>query len=175
MKLTRASLRTIPAIAMGLFAASAIVLAAMPAALAQSAAPAANHESQKAGPDPYIEGQIAFMKAALEITPAQEAKWNKVAAVMRKNNRETQQLYDKQQAAEGQTETAVQRIETQVQLAELSANESKRFLEAFRPLYASLSKDQKASADEQMGQQSAENVAAPPPPNEPPPSTPASR
>ncbi|MGH7014849.1 MAG: Spy/CpxP family protein refolding chaperone [Stellaceae bacterium] len=175
MKLKRPSLRTIPTIAIGLFAASAVALAATPTALAQTAAPAANHETQKAGPDPYIEGQIAFMKAALEITPAQEAKWDKVASVMRENNRESQQLDDKQQAAEGQPETAVQRVETQIQLAELSANQGKRFLDAFRPLYASLSKDQKASADELMGQSEAANAAAPPPPNEPPPAAPAPR
>lgn len=174
MKLTPASLRTIPAIAIGLFAATSLALAVP--ALAQTAAPA-KQEAQKSGPDPYIEGQIAFTKAALEITPAQEAKWDKVAAVMRENNRETQATYDKQQAATGKSESAVERVETQIESAELSAKEGKRFLEAFRPLYASLSKEQKATADELIGQQQeqATNTAAPPPPNEPPPAAPASR
>lgn len=173
MKLTHVRLRIIPAIALGLFAASAVALAATPAALAQTAAPAANPATQDTGPDPYVEGQIAFMKAALDITPAQEAQWNKVAAAMRENNRETQQLYAKQQAAETKTENAVQRIETQIQSAELSAKEGKRFLDVFRPLYASLSKDQKSTADDLMGQQTTASTATPPPPNEPPPAAPA--
>ncbi|MDE2165604.1 MAG: Spy/CpxP family protein refolding chaperone [Alphaproteobacteria bacterium] len=168
MKRTRASSRTIPVIALSLVAAVAF---AAPAALAQTAAPTATHAAPKAGPDPYIEGQIAFLKAALEITPAQEAQWDKVAAVMRENNRETQQVYDKLQSTPEPTETAVQRIESHVRLAELSVREGKRFLEAFRPLYASLSKDQKATADELISQTGnpGANTAAPPPPNEPPP------
>jgi len=176
MNLKRAGLRTIPAIAMGLIAASAVALAATPAALAQTTAPAASHATQEAGPDPYVEGQIAFWKAALDITPAQESQWNKVAAAMRENNDETQRTYDKLQSAPSQPETAVQRIESQLQRAELSAKEGKRFLDAFRPLYASLSKDQKATADELMGQSAAKaaNTGAPPPPNEPPPAAPAS-
>jgi LTXXQ motif family protein len=90
---------------------------------------------------------------------------------MRENNRETQQVYDKLQSTPEPTETAVQRVESHVRLAELSVREGKRFLEAFRPLYASLSKDQKATADELIGQtaQTETNTAAPPPPNEPPP------
>lgn len=172
MNRTPARLGTIPAIAIGLFTMAALALATPHAALAQSTAPAAN-ATQESGPDPYIEGQIAFMKAALEITPAQAAQWDKVAAAMRENDRETQQLYAKQQAGESKTETAVQRVESQVQMAELSAKAGKRFLDAFRPLYASLSKEQKSAADDLMGQQAAASTATPPPPNEPPPAAPA--
>jgi hypothetical protein len=170
MTFNRAGLRTLPAVAVSLFAASVLALAAPPAARAQTPAPATSQSAPiPAGPDPYVEGQIAFMKAALEITPAQEAHWNKVADAMRANSSETQRLYDTLQSASKPPETAVQRIESHVRLAELSVKEGQRFLAAFRPLYASLSKDQKAAADELMGQ--SEETAAPPPPNEPPPAS----
>jgi LTXXQ motif family protein len=177
MKLRTAIFRTIPIV--GMLAGAAIGFPAIPAAQGQ-AAPATpkaptmmDHPVQPAGPDPYVEGQIAFWKAALAITPAQAARWQKVASVIRENNRETQQRYDWLESEPAQPQTAVQRVEAQLESAELSAKETKRFLDAFRPFYASLSPDQKATADELVGQ--SPEYAAPPPPNEPPPAAPTSR
>lgn len=167
MKTNRAASRLVPALVIGLAAALAL---AAPAAQAQTSATATIPAAEKGAPDPYVEGQIAFMKAALEITPAQEARWNKVAAAIRANNDETQRVTAKLQAEPNKTRSAVQQIESQVQLAELSVRESQRFLDAFRPLYASLSNDQKATADQLIGQEeTATGTAAPPPPNQPPP------
>jgi periplasmic protein CpxP/Spy len=179
MNLGCATLRTFPAVAVALFASATIALPVIPAAQGQTNPPtpkvqsAVNRPVQtNVGPDPYVEGQIAFLKAALDVTPAQEAQWDKVAGAMRENDRETQQLYDKLQSDPTQSQTAVQRAELQLESAELGAQEAKRFLDAFRPFYVSLSPDQKATADELLGQ--SPKYAAPPPPNEPPPAAPTS-
>ncbi|HZB92348.1 MAG TPA: Spy/CpxP family protein refolding chaperone [Stellaceae bacterium] len=175
MNLGRTALRRFPAVAVALFAAATLALPLSPGAQGQTtsptptAQPAAKRPMQTTvKPDPYVEGQIAFLKAALDIAPAQEAQWDKIAAVIRENDRQTQQLYDKLQSDPSQPQTAVQRAELQLQSAELGTQEAKRFLDALRPFYASLSPDQKATADQVLGQL-AKNPA-PPPPNAPPPS-----
>ncbi len=175
MKLRAAIFRTLPTL--GMLAIAAIGFAAIPAARGQTNPPAPQGQPAMAhpmqsdtGPDPYVEGQIAFLKAALGITPAQAARWDNVARAIRENHRETQQVYDRAQSGPVQPQTAIQRVEAQLKSAELSVTETKRFLEAFRPFYASLSPDQKATADELIGQSSG---SEPPPPNEPPPAAPA--
>lgn len=102
-------------------------------------------------PGRYIEGRIAFLKAVLKITPAQEAAWDKVAAAMRENIQETQKLFERMPATRGHHRTAVERLELRAQFARLRASQSQRFLDAFRPLYASFSPDQKATADHFFG------------------------
>jgi periplasmic protein CpxP/Spy len=180
MNLERTTLRTFPAAAVALVTAVTFALSVIPAAQGQSNPPApqapaaVNRPVQtEGGPDPYVEGEIAFLKTALDVTPAQEPQWDKVAGAMRENNRETQQLYDKLPSDPAQPQTAVERAELQLESAELSTREAKRFLDAFRPFYASLTPDQKATADQLLGQ--SPQSAAPPPPNQPPPSPPPSR
>jgi len=180
MNLERTGLRTLPAAAVALVAAATFALSALPAAHGQSnppapkAPPAVDRPVQtEGGPDPYVEGEIAFLKTALDVTPAQEPEWDKVAGAMRENGRETQQLYDKLPSDPAQPQTAVERAELQLESAELSTQEAKRFLDAFRPFYASLTPDQKATADQLLGQ--SPQSAAPPPPNQPPPSAPTPR
>ena len=180
MNLARTALRTRPAVAIALVASVTFALSVIPAAQGQSnpsapqAPPAVNPPVQtEGGPDPYVEGEIAFLKAALDLTPAQEPQWDKVAGAMRENNRETQQLYDKLPSDPTQPQSAVERAELQLQSAELSTREAKRFLDAFQPFYASLTPDQKATADQLLGQ--SPQSAAPPPPNQPPPAPAPSR
>jgi hypothetical protein len=173
MNLERAALRTSPAVAVALVTAVTFALSGSPAAQGQSnpPAPAVNRPVQTTvGPDPYVEGEIAFLKTALDVTPGQETQWDKVAGAMRENNRDTQQLYDKLPPDPAQPQTAIQRAELQLESAELSTQEAKRFLDAFRPFYASLSSEQKATADGLLGQ--SPQYAAPPPPNEPAPLAP---
>jgi periplasmic protein CpxP/Spy len=178
MMLKRAALRTSPVVAVALVTSMTFTLSVIPAAQGQSnpptapAPPAVNRPMQtEGGPDPYVEGEIAFLKTALDVTPAQEPEWDKVAGAMRENNRETQQLYDKLPSDPAQPQTAVERAELQLESAELSTQEAKRFLDAFRPFYASLSPDQRATADQLLGQ--SPQSAAPPPPNQPPPAAPS--
>jgi hypothetical protein len=114
---------------------------------AQPQAPA-RPAPQRFEPGRHIEGRIAFLRAELKITPQQGADWDKVAQAMRDNARETHSTFEQARANRGQAQSAVARLEMRQRFETLRAQQSQRFLAAFRPLYASLSGDQKKAADE---------------------------
>jgi hypothetical protein len=120
---------------------------------ATAPAQATMHKHHQFSASRHIEGKLAYMKAELKITPAQQAQWDKVAQVMRDNAKETDatiaQLHG--QGAPGQPHNAVQRLETHGRFAALRAKQSDRLLAAFRPLYDGLSDQQKQTADHLMG------------------------
>ena len=91
----------------------------------------------------HIEGHIAFLKAELGITPAQEGLWDNVAAVMRADIADFQHLGPQEARP-----TAPLYLQERARLAALRAQGEQRFLEAFRPLYEKLSNAQKQKADE---------------------------
>jgi hypothetical protein len=127
------------------FAAAAPSLA--PAALGQAANPPA------AAPDSrphhmHIEGHIAYLKAELKITPAQEALWEKVADAMRQQAKTMESAMGQMRGKHDQQESAIEHMEGMAKFAQLHAEGSQRMLTAFRPLYDSLSPDQKKAADE---------------------------
>ena len=98
----------------------------------------------------HIDGRIAFLKAELKITPEQEAQWQKVAQTMRQNSQERRQSFEQMRANRDQPRTALQHLELQARMAATRAQQTDRFLAAFRPLYDSLSPDQKKAADDLM-------------------------
>ncbi|HWG78324.1 MAG TPA: Spy/CpxP family protein refolding chaperone, partial [Stellaceae bacterium] len=97
-----------------------------------------------------IDGRIAYLKAELKITPQQEPQFDRVAQAMRDNATAKDQAIEKLRADRGQPKNAVERLELRQQLAAERAQQSQRFLDAFKPLYASLSADQKKAADETL-------------------------
>jgi periplasmic protein CpxP/Spy len=130
--------------------------AALPvdAAFAQGAnpapAPAAPQQQAPRVRPSHVEGRIAYMKAELKITSAQEAQFDKVAQALRQNDTERRQSFT-QIRAERRNQTALQRLEAQARFSAMRAQQSDRFLAAFRPLYDSLSSDQKKAADDLFG------------------------
>jgi len=119
------------------------------AGVAQQLAPgAATPPRERPLPGRHIEGRIAFLRAELKITGGQQANWEKVAATMRDSARRMDQLAQEMRAARGQDQSAVDRLEQRARLTEARAAADKSFAAAFKPLYASLSDDQKKSADE---------------------------
>lgn len=98
----------------------------------------------------HIEGHIAFLKAELHITPAQEALWGKVAEAMRIDVAEFDQF--RLQHPTETKPTALRHLEERAAYTALRAQGEQRFLEAFRPLYEQLSDGQKQAADELLGQ-----------------------
>lgn len=96
----------------------------------------------------HIEGRIAYLKAELKITPAQEPQFDKVAQAMRENASERQKDFQDMRASHGQQQTAVDRLDSEIKMAQTHAREDQRFLTAFKPLYDSLSPDQKQAADD---------------------------
>ena len=97
-------------------------------------------------PADHIEGHIAFLKAELKITPAQEADWDKVAEAMRKDVSESRAA-DHQYMNQNQP-SALDSLNERTYYAELRAQGERRFIDAFKPLYGKLSSAQKQSADE---------------------------
>jgi hypothetical protein len=103
-----------------------------------------------------IEGRIAFLKAELKITDAQTAQWNAVADAMRKNDATMRsmmrQAHDARQQQQG-APNALDALARREKFAEARTEGVKQFAAAFRPLYASLSDEQKRTADELLGRQ----------------------
>jgi hypothetical protein len=100
-----------------------------------------------------IEGRIAYLKAELKITDAQTAQWNAVADAMRKNEAQMRDMRRQAHSA-GQQQgapNALDALSRREQFAEARAEGVKQFAAAFRPLYASLSDEQKRTADELLG------------------------
>jgi protein CpxP len=96
-------------------------------------------------PGQMVDGRIAFLKAELKITPAQEAQWQPVADALRENAA----AFDRAIAAAHQGRgagDAVQQLGRREEFAKLRADNAARFLSAFKPLYASLSPEQQQMA-----------------------------
>jgi len=130
----------------------ALLLAGAVAALAPSMGAA-----QPAGPGPqrerplpgrHIEGRIAFLRAELKITDGQQALWERVAAAMRDGARQMDQVAQQNRAARDKPQSAADRADQRARFTEASAASAKAFAAAFRPLYDSLTDDQKKTADE---------------------------
>lgn len=123
-----------------------------------------------------IEGRIAFLKAELKITPAQQGKWDDYEKVLRAQSAERKAQFEKisaerqakraefQQRAEaakaqGQTAqrperkqlSAVEKMEMRQKMMKAHLENQEKVLDAFKPLYASLSDDQKKTADDLFG------------------------
>jgi protein CpxP len=95
------------------------------------------------------EARIAYTKAKLKITPTQEAAFDHYAQVIRTNAAETQKSFEDMRAHRGQNQnmTAIDRVEERAKMAQLRGQQQQQYLAAFRPLYESLSADQKKVAD----------------------------
>lgn len=128
----------------GLATEAALAQAAAPAPQAQSQAP----EHHRFDPARHIDGRIAYLKAELKITAAQEPAFDRVAQAMRENAQDKAKLFQQHRADRDKTLNAVERLEARQRFAAMHAQHSERFLAAFKPLYASLSDAQKQAADE---------------------------
>jgi hypothetical protein len=106
-------------------------------------------------PGRHIEGRIAFLQAELKITPAQKAQWDKVATVMRDSAKSNaaafEQMRARRTAEPNARPDAVQRMNDRIKFSEARLADQKKFVEAFTPLYNSLSDEQKQTANELFG------------------------
>jgi periplasmic protein CpxP/Spy len=123
-----------------------------PAPANSTAAPseARHHAMERMMPGQFVEGRIAFLKAQLKITPAQEAQWQQVEAAMRENAKTLDQTITTARQNRGNVD-AVQRLELREQFARVRVDNSARLLAAFKPLYASLSPEQQQMANQLVG------------------------
>jgi hypothetical protein len=96
------------------------------------------------------EARIAFVKAKLKITSAQQAAFDRYAQVIRDNAAATQKAFQDMRSQRGQHKdmSAIDRVEQRAKMAQVRDQQQQQYLGAFRPLYASLSADQKKVADD---------------------------
>jgi Asp-tRNA(Asn)/Glu-tRNA(Gln) amidotransferase C subunit len=138
------------------------------AAIAQQAAAPAAPGPEKHGewgehhhmlPSQMVEARLAFIKTALQITPAQTTQWNAFADFMRKRAKardekvkEMQAKFEAMKNGDHKRPDPVEMLEhRQKMLTEASANLAE-FITVVKPLYASLSDSQKEVADDVLAQ-----------------------
>jgi hypothetical protein len=97
-----------------------------------------------------VDGQLAFLKTELRITAAQEPQWNVFANIFRTNKEKQSQNCRMAQEQSRSMMSASLPESIKMKEDQLSDQlESLRVLDAaLQPLYASLSKEQKRTADE---------------------------
>src|SRR5215469_6966554 len=120
-------LRT-PFLAAALF--TGVAVAGLAPAFAQTASGPANstaaptearhHETARVMPGQFVDGRIAFLKAELKITPAQEAQWQQVEAAMHENAKQLDQTITASRQNRANMD-AVQRLELREQFAKVRA------------------------------------------------------
>jgi periplasmic protein CpxP/Spy len=94
------------------------------------------------------EARIAYVKAELKITPAQQPAFDRYAQVIRSNAAATQKAFQDMRGHRDQNQNAIDRVEQRAKLAQMRDQQEQQYLAAFRPLYASLSPEQKKVADQ---------------------------
>src|SRR6516225_5610284 len=103
-----------------------------PAGENPGAAPAEAHHHRETRmlPGQLVDGRIAFLKAELKITPAQEAQWQQVEAAMRENAKQLDQTITASRQNRANMD-AVQRLTLRGQFAKVRADNDARLLTAF--------------------------------------------
>jgi protein CpxP len=94
-----------------------------------------------------VEQRIVTLKAALKITPDQEAKWNGVAQAMRDNASKMEKLVAEKRAIPPEKTTAIDDLKTYQEFAEAHLDGLKHLTSAFKTLYNAMTPEQKKNAD----------------------------
>jgi periplasmic protein CpxP/Spy len=100
-------------------------------------------QAQPAAPPQNVEASISILHQRLQITPAQEPRFNAVANAMRENARA--EASAPQQPPAGAT--AVDDLRAYIRYSEVELTGLKKMLPALEALYATLSPTQKRAAD----------------------------
>jgi periplasmic protein CpxP/Spy len=99
-----------------------------------------------------VEQRVADLHSRLDITHAQQLRWNRFAAVMRSNARQLDAA-DQRRAEKLDSMNALENMRSYAQIERSRVNDLERLVPAFRTLYASLSPQQKRMADELFREQ----------------------
>ncbi len=94
----------------------------------------------------HIGARINELHTKLKITPAQEDQWKKVAETMRENAITMETLIQARKDKMG-TMNAVEDLKSYRDVSDAHTATITKFITVFEPLYASMSPDQKKSAD----------------------------
>jgi hypothetical protein len=152
------------------FAIPALLVAALPVAAVVAQTKGDQPSAQPRGPSSEVrasllDGRIAMIKASLKLTPEQLKLWEPVEAKMRADFTARQQARDerRQKWAERRDMSREERrasrpalpdrLDRSSQRLSERAARMKEYAEVLRPLYASLSDEQKAVANVVLGRQ----------------------
>ncbi len=128
-------------------AAAQVQLAQAPPQRAPSRAqPAPPQAPAQGGADQQLEREIADLHRRLAITPAQQAQFDALAQAMRQNAQEMTALMQQQQQA-GKP-NAVEEVRTAQRFTQAEAAGLQRLIAPLEALYATLSDQQKRTADQ---------------------------
>ena len=110
------------------------------------------HDHHHMLPGQMIEARLAYIKTALQITPAQTAQWNAFADVLRKEAKARDEMItamrakmDEKKDDEARPDLVTMMEHRQQMLEKVTAGMGER-IAALKPLYASLSDSQKEIA-----------------------------
>ncbi len=131
-------------LSLGVAADSATAQTGSRPAPAQTQSPAGQKGAQSAG-DP-VEAQLGNIKKRLNITAAQQPQFDEFATVVKQNAQAMEALMQK--AAQGAEKSAVDGLRTAASFAQTEADNLKRLVPALELLYASLTDQQKRTADQ---------------------------
>lgn len=139
------------------------IAAAVPAALAQTAAPAADggrgqfaqrQPDQRTFrlPSERVEARLAYIQTALKITAAQQSQWDAYANMLRKHagamdKRFQERAQMAQRPADARRPTLIERRERQRERMVAATQRFDELLTVEKPLYAALTPEQQRVAD----------------------------
>ncbi len=107
--------------------------------------------AQQSGEQRYepaqVDARIGKLHDQLQITPAEEPMWNKLAGVIRANAEAMRQAYAQRHAGMD-TLDASHNLHSYARSAEVHAHNMARFADAFDGLYRAMPADQKKVADQ---------------------------
>lgn len=95
-----------------------------------------------------IDGQVAYLKAELKITPAQAAQWAAVEKAMRDAAAGRKAMREQAKADRDKPKTSVERLKAREKFAAARAEQAKTFVAAYEPLYNAMNDEQRKAADE---------------------------
>ena len=105
-----------------------------------------HHHSRKVSVEETAEDRIKYLHTVLQITPAQEDQWGKVAAVIRENADEITALA-RARSENYQKMTAVDDLKSYAEFSGAHEDGTKKLIPVFKSLYEDMSESQKQVAD----------------------------
>jgi protein CpxP len=118
-----------------------------PTGTTHEAAPRTAAQKPGESVEALVEQRITELHSRLHITPAQSQQWDQFAQVMRDNAKQLDQLYQAR-AQKFATMTAVDNMQSFANIEQTRAQDVQKLVPAFQALYASLSDQQKKTADQ---------------------------
>lgn len=97
-------------------------------------------------------GRVAFLRTELKITDAQAADWDRFAATLRDRAQGLDAMVEQKRKDRATPPNLLDRMEERVKIADQRAAAIREELAAFRPLYASMSDEQKRTANQLLGE-----------------------